>query len=217
MKITRLIFTLPAFLPLIIIACRFSASGSPPVQATPTKTVSAQQTEFVPHSESVGDANASFANFIPHSEPVGDPNANYANIEFTADGKYMVWFEMTHRQGNGVVWHCAINPETGDLIPADGRGFRAFDSTVFGRANPGMDSNGAYYVGMDRAGRMFLVRPTSATSGEVQALSTPPDPTRRAIYPTILPGQNLGYIFWIKNEDTPGGGTNRANDWFELQ
>ncbi len=141
MKITRLIFTLPAFLPLIIIACRFSASGSPPVQATPTQTVSAQQTEFVPHSESVGDANASFANFIPHSEPVGDPNANYANIEFTADGKYMVWFEMTHRQGNGVVWHCAINPETGDLIPPDGRGFRAFESTVYGRANPGIVNN----------------------------------------------------------------------------
>ena len=148
---------------------------------------------------------------------VGDPAVNYANVEFTADNRYMVWFEKTDVQGNGKVWHCGVDPDTGDLIPPDGKGFAAFESTVLGRANPGLDENGPYYVGMDRTGQMLLVRPTSPFSGVISSLSTPPDLTRRAIYPTILSGQSGGFVFWIKNEAVPGGGTNPANNWFELQ
>ena len=60
-----------------------------------------------------------------------------------------------------------------------------------GAPTPGMDADGAHYVGMDRAGKMPLVRQTSPTSGEMQELPTPPDLTRRAIYPTILPEQRV--------------------------
>lgn len=126
---------------------------------------------------------------------VGDPAVNYANVEFTADNRYMVWFEMTDNHGNGIFWYCGVDPETGDLIPSDGKGFYA----------------------MDRAGNMILVRPTGATSGDIRQLPTPPDPTRRAIYPAILPDGQGNFVFWIKNEAMPGGGTNRANAWFELQ
>jgi len=129
----------------------------------------------------------------------------------------MVWFEMTDKRGNGIVWHCGVNPRTGELIPADGKGFRAFESTILGRANPGKDAISVHYVGMDRTGKLLLVRPTAPNSGKIQELSTPPDLTRRAIYPTILPQQQSGFVFWIKNEATPAAGTDRANDWFELQ
>ncbi len=142
---------------------------------------------------------------------------SYANVEFTADMRYMVWFELTDREGNGVVWHCAVDPSTGDLVPADGKGFRAFASTALGRANPGFDRDGAYYVGMDRSGNLFLVRPTGPTAGEVRQLPVPPDPTRRAIYPTVLPDQEGGYVFWIKNERVPGGAGDPRNRWVELQ
>lgn len=155
--------------------------------------------------------------FVPRVTRVGDPGVNYTNVEFSADGRFMVWFEMTDRAGNGVVWHCEVDPETGDLIPPDGKGFRAFESTVLGRANPGLDAAGAYYVGMDRAGRLLLVRPTGPSSGDTRVLATPPDATRRAIYPTVLPGYVGGYVFWIKNEAVPGGRNNPRNSWFELQ
>lgn len=110
---------------------------------------------------------ASAAGFTPKTVMVGDPAVSYANIEFTADMQYMVWFEMTDRKGNGVVWHCGVDARTGELIPADGKGFRAFESTILARANPGLGAAGAYYVGMDRAGNMLLVRPTGPRSGKV--------------------------------------------------
>lgn len=197
---------------LASLACRFTASDSPPALAATTQASSTPLPTATTQTSPMPETG-----FTPQVAQVGDPNVSYANVEVTADNQYMVWFEMTDNMGNGVVWHCGIDPETGDLIPADGKGFRAFESTVYGRANPGMDADGAYYVGMDRAGKMLIVRPTSSTSGEMRELSTPPDLTRRAIYPTVLPDQSDGYVFWIKNEDTPGGGTNRDNDWVELQ
>jgi hypothetical protein len=153
---------------------------------------------------------------------VGDPSVSYANVEFTGDGRYMVWFEqLQDGTTRGTVWHCGINPDTGALIPPDGKGFNAFASTLAGRANPGMDDSGPYYVGMDRQGVLVLVRPTSATTGTVTVLPTPADNTRRAVYPTDLPdappGSNRGYVFWIKNEAVPGPGNAPGNNWFELQ
>lgn len=156
--------------------------------------------------------------FTPRDVQVGDPNVSYANVEFTADGRYMVWFEQTtDGSGRGTVWHCAIDPETAEFIPLDCKGFRAFESTSWGRANPGLDAEGPYYVGMDVQGRLIFVRPTGPTMGNVTVLPTPIDLTRRAFYPTDLPHQKRGYIFWIKNERVPGSGTDPRNRWVELQ
>ena len=212
--------TLLAFLVLSIvsISCRWSGTASPPdpqpVTVTPTTA------PFVPTNipNAGGSLTPTAVPFVPTDVPVGDPNVNYANVEFTSDGKYMVWFEMARDgSGLGTVWQCGVNPETGELIPPDGKGFRAFESSVFGRANPGTDSSGVYYAGIDRTGNLLLVRPTGPTSGQVSVLSTPPDVTRRSVYPTVLPDQSTGYIFWIKNASVPGAGTNRANAWVELQ
>ena len=156
--------------------------------------------------------------FVAVDVAVGDPAVSYANVEFTGDGRYMVWFEQSQDgDGNGTVWHCGVDPVTGELIPADGKGFNAFDSTTTGRANPGMDSQGSYYVGMNRIGTLILVRPTSSNGGTITVLPTPADPTRRAIYPTDLPGSDGGFVFWIKNERVAGGGLSSDNSWFELQ
>lgn len=152
-------------------------------------------------------------------EQVGDPKANYLNVEFTADGRYMVWFEgLDGSSDKGIVWHCGVDPASGNLIPPDGRGFRAFESTSWARANPGHDAKGPYYVGADREGRLLLVRPTSPTEGRITRLPTPPDARRRAIYPTILPERKEGFVFFIQNERTPGAGTRfNGNSWVELQ
>ncbi|MCI0505769.1 MAG: hypothetical protein L0Z73_06610, partial [Gammaproteobacteria bacterium] len=149
---------------------------------------------------------------------VGDSTVSYANVEFTGDGNYMVWFEQsTDGSGNGTVWHCGVDPDTGDLIPPDGKGFNAFDSTLLGRANPGMEAQGSYYVGMDRTGKLILVRPISATTGTVTELTTPVDIRRRSIYPSYLPDSDKDYVFWIQNSDVAGSGLTPGNDWFEIQ
>ena len=202
---------------LASLACRFSASGSPSEAATPTSDKSTlPPAPTNPTTSSTPTASPPPAAFTPRTVMVGDPAVNYANVEFTADGQYMVWFELIDRRGNGIVWHCGVDPQTGDLIPADGKGFRAFESDIYGRANPGLDADGAYYIGADRAGNLFLVRPTSPTSGEIRSLPTPPNALRRAIYPTVLPGQAGGYVFWIRDETTHGA-SNPKNEWVELQ
>lgn len=163
-------------------------------------------------------ARADSRPFVPHVVPVGDPSVSYANFELTDGGRYMVWFQMEpDGRGEGTVWHCAVNPDTGELIPRDGKGFRAFESSVWGRANPGVDAQGIYYVGLDRSGRLVMVRPSGASSGDVSVLPTPADITRRAIYPTTMADRRGGYVYWIKNERQAGGGMNRRNRWFELQ
>jgi hypothetical protein len=229
-------------LALILLACRAATNTPPPPSTTtipmpvaevtpqdsqtndptPAPLVQTSSPASTPQDSQTNDPTPAppdqpaATGFTPQVTQVGDPAVNYASVEFTADNRYMVWFEMTDTRGNGIVWHCGVDPTTGDLIPPDGKGFRAFESTIFGRANPGLDADGSYYVGMDRAGTMILVRPTGPTAGTIRPLPTPPDLTRRAIYPTILPDQPGGFVFWIKNEAVPGGGTNPANDWFEL-
>jgi polyhydroxybutyrate depolymerase len=163
--------------------------------------------------------DAANASWRPKVRQVGDPKADYLNVEFTNDGRYMIWFEgLAGSSVNGIVWHCGVNQQTGDLIPPDGRGFRAFESTSWARANPGYDKDGPYYIGADREGYLILVRPESPTQGKATKLPTPPDPRRRAVYPTCLPNRTGGFVFFIQNEKTPGAGVRATgNSWVELQ
>lgn len=160
--------------------------------------------------------------FTSNDQQVGDPTVSYANVEFTADGRYMVWFELdpNFTDGRGSVWHCAVDPDSGDLNPSDGKGYRAFDSFLWGRANAGQDASGVYYVGMDRSGQLIQVRPSAAATGSATTLATPPDNKRRAVYPSILPGSGKRYVLWILNDAAPGDGytgASSANTAFTLQ
>lgn len=139
---------------------------------------------------------------------VGDPNLSYANPEFTVDGKYMIWFEPTGNptgEGDieGIMWHCGIDQETGELIPADGKGFSAFTSTVYKRGNTGYDQHGPCYVGADPDGNFKLVRISGNTSGTVIELPTAPDKDRRGIFPSKNPDSEDLYIFWFKANPGP--------------
>lgn len=151
-------------------------------------------------------------------QAVGDPYGNYQNVEFTSDGRFMVWFEGSQDNPNqGWVWHCAVDPDTGELDPPDGRGFQAFASTSWGRANPGTDRSGPYYVGMDLRGRLMLVRPHGPRQGTVTVLPTPPEPRRRSVYPSSLPDQEGGYVLFILNDLSPGPGQRPLNTTATLQ
>jgi hypothetical protein len=134
-------------------------------------------------------------------------SVSYVNPEFSDDGKYMVWLEQTTPLGNGDilanVWHCGIDPETGQLVPEDGKGFLAFESTVYKRPNIGFDFKGAYYVGADANGMLILVRPTGAGSGKVTPLPTPAGPNRRGIFPSVLPDSDKQYVYWFNPDVYP--------------
>jgi hypothetical protein len=139
---------------------------------------------------------------------VGDPGISYANPEFTIDGKYMIWFEPTGNptpEGDieGIMWHCGIEQETGELIPANGKGFAAFTSTVYKRANTGYDQEGPCYVGADPAGNLKLVRINGNTSGSVIDIPAAPDMDRRGIFPSKNPDSDELYIFWFKANPGP--------------
>jgi hypothetical protein len=129
----------------------------------------------------------------------------------------MVWFEpnrlLPDNRLGGWMWHCEVNLDTGELDPPDCKGFRAFESTVTGRANLGMDARGIFYIGVNVEGRFVFVRPNGARQGQVTVLPTPPDPERRAIYPTVLHDREGGYVYWLKSHGSPYPG---QAEWVEL-
>lgn len=150
---------------------------------------------------------------------LGDRGVNYFDLEINGSHPYLAWTEgATDGSGSAVEWHCAIDPNTGDLNPPDCKGFKAFETTDLNRGNVGTDSQGLYYVGANAAGEIYFVRPTGASTGMVTKLPTQPEPTRRAYYPSLLGStSNKGYVAWIKNASVVGSGFNPRNAWVELQ
>lgn len=152
-----------------------------------------------------GGARGLPAGFVPNDVQVGDPSVSYMSTEFTPDFRFLVWGEYANDGSDDlVVWHCGVDPDTGELVPWDGKGFRAFESTGWGRANsPGRDAQGVYYAGLNREGRIVVVRPTGETSGLVEVLPAPVDFSRRALYGLDLPPgfPSTGYVFWISNTE----------------
>jgi hypothetical protein len=146
--------------------------------------------------------------FSPVDVEIGDQKTCYWHPEFITyeDVTYMVWLEgwqedLPDGRHPGTVWHCLLDPDTGKLIPPDGRGFKAFESTIYSHANPGIDAYGPFYIGMNLDSQLVIVRPTGPHTGDVAVLPTTPDPERRAIWPSCMPDQKFGYVLWIKSHD----------------
>lgn len=146
---------------------------------------------------------------------VGDPSVSYMNPEFTPDGRFMVWFEPSPdgltADGRlyGRMWHCAVDAEAGTFDPPDCKGFSGFMTTVWGRANTGVDAEGPYYVGQQSLRgqdpdneKLVVVRPTGPRSGTVEVLAASlPQPRRRSIFPTTIPQRGAKqFIWWLEND-----------------
>jgi len=157
--------------------------------------------------------------FTINDQQLGDPDVNYVNPEVSPTGNYLVWIEIDTLNGfSGRVWHCGLDPDTGNLIPENGKGFSPFTSNVYGRpADWGLDANGPYYVGLNATGQFVFVRPTGPTSADSEVLPLAPDLKRRVIYPSQLPDTDKRFITYILNENQPGGANNPANSSFQLR
>ncbi len=158
--------------------------------------------------------------FIPNDQRIGDPNVNYVNPEFSPIGNYMVWIEIDTSNGlTGKVWQCGVDPNTGNLIPPDGKGYNPFNSNVYARpADWGVDNIGPYYVGATLLGQIKFVRPTSPTSAIVTNISLPAINKRRVFYPSQLPGVDKRFVIYILNDSVNGFSSNTPqNSYYQLR
>jgi hypothetical protein len=158
--------------------------------------------------------------FVVSDVRMGDPNLCYVNPEFSDDGEYVVWGERIHRlnaEGEGIVrmWHCAIDQETGEFIPWDCKGFAGFDSTNWGRAYMGRDSQGLFYLGANENYQLTMTRITGPDSGVTTVLRSLADRERRAIYPSVLPDSDKIYAYWLKSHGP--NITPQSAEWVELR
>lgn len=154
---------------------------------------------------------------VPNSETdirIGDVSINYVNPEISPTGNYMIWLEVDLTNGlTGRVWQCGIDPNTGNLIPEDGKGFNPFNSNIFARpADWGWDSQGVYYVGATHTGQMKIVRPTSATSAIVTDINLPINNRRRVFYPSQIPNSNARFLLYIENDVVNGFSSSTPNN-----
>jgi hypothetical protein len=152
----------------------------------------------------------------PADVQVGDPTVSYMNPEFTPDGRFMVWFEplpdglTADGRLFGRMWHCAVDAETGTFDPPDCKGFSGVPTTIWARANTGLDAQGPYYVGQFAVqgshpdnDRLVVVRPTGARSGVVEVLgASMPQPRRRSIFPTAVAERPAAeqFVWWLEND-----------------
>ena len=151
---------------------------------------------------------------------IGDFSVNYVNPEISPSGNYMTWIEIDTLNGiTGKVWQCGINPDNGELIPADGKGFSPFVSNIYSRpADWGLDNLGVYYVGATPLGQMKMVRPTSPTSATVTDIAIPINNKRRVFYPSQLPNENKRFVSYILNDVINGfSSTYPQNTKFQLR
>ncbi len=157
--------------------------------------------------------------YFPNDVRIGDPSINYVNPEISPVSNYMVWIEVDTITGVlGRVWHCGIDPNTGDLIPPNGKGFSPFYSNIYARPGDwGLDSIGPYYVGATYNGQIKFVRPTSPTSGIVTDIPLSVVNKRRVFYASQLPGINRRFVSYIYNDSVNGFSQNTPeNSYFQL-
>ena len=157
--------------------------------------------------------------FNPNDIRLGDTTVNYVNPEISPIGNYIVWIEVDQNGVTGKIWQCGIDPNTGDLIPPNGKGYNPFYSTIYARPGDwGVDSLGLYYVGATISGQIKFVRPTSPTTAVVSDIPLPVDNKRRVFYPSQLPGINKRYVSYIWNDSVPGFSQNTPqNSYYQLR
>jgi len=158
-------------------------------------------------------------NFTINDQIIGDTNVNYVNPELSPVGNYMLWIELDTSNGlTGKVWQCGVDPNTGDLIPPDGKGYNPFNSNIYARpADWGVDNIGPYYVGATLLGQIKFVRPTGPTSATVTNILLPAVNKRRVFYPSQLPGIDKRFVIYILNDSVNGFSSNTPlNSYYQM-
>gem|GEM_PF-5721444 len=152
---------------------------------------------------------------------IGDTSVSYIDPEFLADERQMVW-----QDDLGHVWLCEVDPETGDMLPADGKGQYAgraaplltkenpfFDVTYngpeFGQSQQGIVLYYSQFDGLDIVRYNVATRqldlPVSATTTNTRALISSKEPA--------FPGS---LVMWARiGAADNAAGKQIFNEWFD--
>lgn len=155
----------------------------------------------------------------PNEQMVGAPGINMINLEFSPDGQYVSWVEIGQLiSGTEVItysvgWLAFIDPQTGNLVPSDGRGYQfgdiLVDSEIGGAPQWGEDAQGPFVVSVDFDFNMQLTRPISATKVLTSIINLPPSDSRVYPYPAWLPERQDGYVAYLQKDPE-----NRYQAWY---
>jgi len=147
------------------------------------------------------------AQFTPTESVVGDPSSGCLGLEFSPDMKWFVW---TQQGAVKAAWLCGVNPDTGDLVPANGKplgqnGQPFSIPNIPPRGNPqwGRDSAGWFIIAIADDGRLVQVRPgTLGTDGNwlvdpvVTYPAVPVNATRQYPFAARLPERSASYVIY---------------------
>jgi hypothetical protein len=144
--------------------------------------------------------------FIPDDVRLGDPTVSYVNMEFSPDMQFAAWVDIRLPPLlPSRAWLCAVDPETGDLIPSDGKGFMISEiknrGWVDGAPQWGEDSSGPFVMTIDTQDSLLMTRPQSATWATVTTLPTDPNPSRLYPFPARLPNRSHSYVAYLQQDE----------------
>ena len=136
---------------------------------------------------------------------VGDPAISYINLKISPDMKYATWVENLTGLQQNPAWLCAIDRETGSLIPDDGKGFfigRIKNAgALVGSPQWGQDSAGFFSIAIDEKNNLLMLRPESAFKATITMLPTAPNKERIFPCPACLPNRDFSYIAYLQKDE----------------
>lgn len=176
------------------------------VSVSPSTTTSYTLTATNAAGSTTATTTVNVAAFVASELGLGDANTSYSAIELSPDMRFMTWVEEAAGPGgSSIAWLCALDPDNGVLIPADGRGQRIADIRPSGQPQWGRDATGGYAVTVDATGRLLIVRPSlganATVTATITALATPANTTRTFPYPSRL-SQAGGFIVYQQADPT---------------
>ncbi len=137
--------------------------------------------------------------FVTDDVRIGDLSADYVNIEFSPDMRYASIIELSFPIK---AWLAGVNPDTGELIPSDGRGVLVAElynaGWAAGSPQWGEDSEGPFVVAINKDYKFVMARPTSPTSATITVLPTAPNPARLYPYPAKLPDRETSFVAYLQ-------------------
>lgn len=154
---------------------------------------------------------APIANITPVTDSAaGSASINYVNIEFSQDGRYAIFLEGISTSGNVQysAWLSQVDLASGQLVPANGKGFLLGKAAMVGMPQFGHDSVGAYAIMLNESGILVAIRPNGNAQPTITAIKDTASQVQRMKrafpYASRNPNSPLQYITYQLRDQANG-------------